>query len=707
MDRSTSKVCEMLTSSVFGKGGLVLLFVAYLFVPVMAQTDRDAVIKQLSKDVLQLITTNLENQPSNVLQTSIPTVDSLFNIINPAYELANNGPIYDQQVNKLKKDVGLDLRARYYYNSDHILEDGYVPSGELTRTRLRAGLDWSLLREGWQSNKNKIKRIHHQKTIDELENMLEKNDERLYFRYNLFIYFFNEAKLKLLLKRRKQLDKELDLLYKVYFLKGILYERIIDLKSRIEQINVQVANYQKYNEWIESTLNVAPLRDQFNVEEWPVLEVNLDYLIKDTGKSAILDSIDQINSEIEKLKNSSVNELSLRLQLDQNVTYSDDGLSDRSFASFGISLNVPTSVLFNKQAKDDLVLVKAGKRQQFNTYEHLNAQSELINYHYEYDYKLKTYVKFLYKEMLYKEKIRVETIDQENYLDIYRSLDMLKYIDVLREIQLETLDLQQQMYLLLLKIYGKTHYRSIREFTKQINIADFYERLPGTRTLVLDPSDWKQYDQYFIKNYLLSNDFEKIVIKTKNPMQKEIHALSKVLQDNGIEIVVVLDNPELLQASPNLAWNNIQQYMQIGGYSGAVIDLSVLPTSGGVVSEESIQRFIELQTLSGQQSDLANVFLGLQIDLDRYYPFRFDKVEHLQVKFPGKKRIRELESLLSRPDIDPQQLALSIRADEFKDRVELEGFVEQMVKSYRISNILIEGLTDFIDLDKNILVRKE
>jgi len=685
----------------------MLLLVTCLLVPVIAQTDRDAVIQQLSKNVLQLIQTNLENQPDNTLQTSIPTVDSLFNIINPAYELADNGQIYEQQINKLKKDIGLDLRARYYYNSDHILEDGYIPSGELTRTRLRAGLDWSLLREGWQSNKNKIKRIQHQKTIDELENLLEKNDERLYFRYNLFIYFFNEAKLKLLLKRRRQLDEELDLLYKVYFLKGILYERIIDLKSRIEQINVQVSNYQKYNEWIESTLNVAPLRDQFKVEEWPVLEVNLDYLIQDTGKSEILDSIDQINTEIEKLKNSSVNELSLRLQLDQNLNYSDDGQSDRSFASIGISLNIPTSVLFNKQAKDDLVLVKAGKRRQFNTYEHLNTQSELINYHYEYDYKLKTYVKFLYKEMLYKEKIRVETIDQENYLDIYRSLDMLKYIDILREVQLETLDLRQQMYLLLLKIYGKTHYRSIREFTKQINIADFYERLPGSRTLVLDPSDWKQYDQYFIKNYLLSNDFEKIIIKTKNPMQKEIHALSRVLRDNGIEIVVVLDNPELLQASAGLAWNNIRQYMQIGGYSGAVIDLSALPSSAGVVSDESVRRFIELQRLSGQESDLKDSFLGLQIDLDRYYPIRFDQVEHLQVKFPGMSRIRELETLLSRPDIDPQQLALSIRADEFKDRVELEGFIEQMVKSYRISNILIEGLTDFIDLDKNILVRKE
>lgn len=686
----------------------IFLFGFVLFVlPLFAQTKQKASIQKLSKDILGLIQSNLETQPTAMPSAEIPTMDSLFNIINPAYELADNGFVRQQQINKLKKDIGLDIRARYFYNSDHILEEDYIPTGELTRSRVRTGLEWSLLREGWQGNKNKIKQLQFQKTIDELEAQLEKNDERLYFRYNLFIYFFNEAKLKLLIKRRSQLNKELDLLYKVYFLKGILYDQILDLKSRIEQINVQISNFQKYNQWVESTLNVASLRDQFNVEEWPVLEVDLDYLIQDTARTDILDAIDQCNSDIEKLKNSSVNELSLRLQLDQNLSFSDDRNSDRSFASFGLTLNIPTSVLFNKEAKEDLVLVKADKRRQFNHYEHLNTQSEIINYHYEYDYKLKTYVKFLYKEMLYKEKIRVETVDQQNYLDIYRSLDMLKYIDVLREIQIETLDLRQQMYLLLLKIYGKTHYRSIRDFTKKINIAEFYDRLPGARTLVLDPSDWKEHDQYFIKNYLLSNDFENVIIKTSNPLQKEIHGLSEVLKDNGIGIIVVLNNPELLKVSTDMAWGNIRKYMEIGGYNGAIIDWTGIPAGGSGANEQMLSQFNQLQEIMNQDENYSSGSFGLQIDLDKYYPFRFDRVENIMIKLSGINQIRELESFLYRPDIDPERVALTVKANQFKDRVDLEDFIDRMVKDHQISGIMIEGLTDFINLDKKILARKE
>ena len=68
------------------------------------------------------------------------------------------------------------------------------------------------------------------------------------------IYLFNESKIKLLTAREAQLIEQQKLLYQVYFLKGILYEEIIDIKSRIEQVKVQLKNYRDYNDWFESCL---------------------------------------------------------------------------------------------------------------------------------------------------------------------------------------------------------------------------------------------------------------------------------------------------------------------------------------------------------------------------------------------------------------------------------------------------------------------
>ncbi|MEM1321965.1 MAG: hypothetical protein AAGG75_17015 [Bacteroidota bacterium] len=667
------------------------------------QMVRDTMIERISTDILYLIKTNLNDPPVETTSAEVPAVDSFFNLINPNFELADQDWVHQKNIEKLKKDFGLDIRASYFYNSDHIFEEDYQPTGQLTRSRVRAGLEWSILREGWQSNQNRIRQVEHQRDIDALEAQLRKNDERLYFRYNLFIYFFNKAKIELLHKRRLQLNKELELLYQVYFLKGILYEQIINLKSRIEQINVQLENYQKYNLWAEATLDVSSLRRQFDVQDWPILEVDLDYLAKDPGKEQLLDSIDLLALQIEELKNSPVNEVSLRLQADQNLNYADDGISDRSFMSFRLALGIPTAVLFNRNSKQEMVLAKSAQRNQFRKYEHLNTQTELINYHYEYNYKLKQYVEFLHKRLLYKEKIRVETIDQKNYVDIYRSLRILRYMDDLRSIELESLDIKQQMYLQLLKIYGKTHYRSIVDFVRPVDVSNYFERLPGGRTLVLESNEWKRHDANFIKNYLLSNDFEQVVIETGNPMQKEIQLLSAMLQKKGIRVQVIIDNPQLLEVSSELAANNVAQYLEMGRYDGAVLDLG---DGRAIGTAARIDRFVRLQRLVKQQRS-SKAGIGLKIRADFPYLGLLAPVDQLILRVPEPTNFRLLEAIITNPAIDPQKLTLSVEAGKFKDRMQLELFIEQMVERYKINNIIIEGLSNFIALDTKILVKTE
>ena len=131
-------------------------------------------------------------------------------------------------------------------------------------TRARIGVEWKILREGFFGNRDKAKLLEEEQELESLKFQLDNNNGCLYFRYNMLIYLFNEEKTKLLEAREKQLEKQLELLYQVYFLKGILYEDVVKVKSEIEQIKVRIENNKEYNRWVESTLDMANLTKDYN-----------------------------------------------------------------------------------------------------------------------------------------------------------------------------------------------------------------------------------------------------------------------------------------------------------------------------------------------------------------------------------------------------------------------------------------------------------
>lgn len=675
-----------------------------------AQATDDPVVERISKDILSLIKKNLNRQPANVVNNNLESADRLFNITEENLDLTSKDQIFEYQIKKLKKDIGINLKAQYFINHDQSFDAEDATDGNLSGSRTRVGLEWNILREGWLGNQQRAKRLDDQRKLDNLKFALDNNDSKLYYRFNLMIYLFNEEKIKLLAAREAQLIEQQKLLYQVYFLKGILYEEIIDIKSRIEQVKVQLKNYRDYNDWFESTLGENHLDTDYAIAELPVLHVNLDYLLHENSKEILLDSIQQLEQKIAFGADRAVNDVALRVQAYRNRNHFSDELRDtREFNSIGVGLSVPLELLFNKKTKNNLAYAKIKNRQHFNNYEALNTSSEIINYYYEYNYKMKTYMEFLHKEMLYREKIRVETVNQKNYHDIYRSLRILRHLDIMRNIQAEMLDLKQQMYLLLLKIYGKTHYETIQNFVRPLDVNDFYQRLPADRLMALTAQDLEANSAEFIRDYLTTNGIRRIVLAPDlDGKSTKVIRLKKAISGRKIQLARRFSGAALLKtANPS---SSIAYALSAEKFSGVVLDFSDYTTTE---QRMEVQTFlIDQFELFGERYGADETIFRYQVTLAPGYPIEFLNVlaktaDLITFEVEKPQQLDYFEVLSDNGFSGMSKTGIDLQKKNFKDRVELEAYIDMVKNVYQINFITLNSLNEFLEIDTKTIIKRE
>ncbi len=675
-----------------------------------AQATDDPVVERISKDILTLIRKNLNRQSASTENTNLEPADRLFNITEPNLDLTSKDQIFQYRIQKLKKDIGVNLKAQHFINHDQSFDAEDGTDGNLSGSRTRVGVEWNILREGWLGNQQKAKRLNDQRKLDNLKFALDNNDSKLYYRFNLMIYLFNQEKIKLLAAREAQLIEQQKLLYQVYFLKGILYEEIIDIKSRIEQVKVQLKNYRDYNEWFESTLGENHIDTDFAIAELPVLHVNLDYLLHENSKEVLLDSIQQLEQKIAFGADRAINDISLRVQGYRNLNHFSDELRDtRKFNSIGVGLSVPLELLFNKKTKNNIAYAKIQNRQHFNNYEALNTSSEIINYYYEYNYKMKTYMEFLHKEMLYREKIRVETVNQKNYHDIYRSLRILRHLDIMRNIQAEMLDLKQQMYLLLLKIYGKTHYETIQNFVRPLDVNDFYQRLPADRLMMITSQDLEANSSEFIRDYLTTNGIRRIVLAPNlDGKNQKVLGLKKAVNGRKIQLARKFSGDELLKnTNPS---GSLAYALSAEKFDGIVLDFSDYKSTA---QRSEVQNFlIDQFELFTDRSSADEEIFRYQIALAPGYPIEFlnvlaKMVDLISFKVEEPQQLDYFEVLSNNGFSGMSKIGIDIKKKNFRDRVELEAYIDMIKNVYEINYITLNGLNEFLDIDTKSIIKKE
>ncbi|HHS95321.1 MAG TPA: hypothetical protein ENJ45_01935 [Phaeodactylibacter sp.] len=680
----------------------LLFFVFCLSANVLsAQSTRDASIQKIGKDLLHLIESNIAQRHTDSYGTDTASLNELYNLSDPRFQLANKAMIQAQRAAQAKKNLGLDFKWQYFLNTDSFLDDDENDAeNDAFDNRARFGFQWELLSGGLFGNRHKAKKLLNTQKLENLKHDLEINDVRLFLRYNIMIFIFNEAKIKLLRHSLLQVQQELELLYKVYFLKGILYEEILKAKSKLEQMKVQIENYESYNRWIENTLDIPDLGKRFQNEKLPIFEINLNYVMDDQHRELLADSLRRLEENIQKYSNKAIDEISLKLQLYQYLGANDGlGLTDKSYLSAGFSLNVPMEIFFDRKVRQKLQQEQISQRVDFNNYAHINEKSEIINYYYEYNYKLKSFMEFLYKEMLYQERIRMEIVNHRDFADIHRSLRILRLMDDLRSIRLEMIDLKQQMYLLLLKIYGNTHYRSVLPVIQPIDMAGYYLRLPASRTITIDEAALKQFDAAFITNYLLSNGIQRVIFAdySSSTNQKE-KALFAKLRKARIAVWRSMPAGDRLGSFSTIE-QIITKQMMGDSFDGILLDFSHLPKGEKQKVQEYLLANLDLWYRLGDK-------ICIQIDkgYSRELIGTLAKAVNKIIIMPESKADIDYLRKVANISSAKSNTAILIEANKFKDRIELEAYIDMLHEVYNVKHVNIIGFRDFISLDSKTLV---
>jgi hypothetical protein len=669
--------------------------------PLLGQSFRDSTINEIGEKLLVLIEYNIASRLASSYGNDTAALNALYNLTDPRFELAGKAMTNAYKSEQARKDLGLDFNMQYFLNSDSFLDNDQLDANnDFIDNRARIGFQWELLRNGFFGNRHQAKKLQHSQNLEALKYDLEINDERLFLRYNVIIFMFNESKIKLLKESQAQVQQELELLYKVYFLKGILYEEILSAKSKMDQMKVQLDNYESYNEWILKTLGIPDLKQRFKNEDLPIFEVNVDHLMKDNDGEIMGDSIRKLEENIQKYTNRAIDEVSLKLHL-HHYLGGDDGfaLQERNYISSGITLTVPTEIIFDSKSRNRLKEEQIKERVAFNHYEHINEKSEIINYYYEYNYKLKTFMEYLYKEMLYQERIRMEIVNHQDFTDIHRSLRILRLMDDLRSIRLEMIDLKQQMYLLLLKIYGNTHYRSVTPIVNKIDVASYYQRLPASRSIVMDEAALNQYDQQFIVNYLLSNGVERVLFSTYTPGgKKKAMVLQGLLRESGMQCWQVIPGSQMW-SSPDAGPQQIAKELAINHHDGVWLDFTNLPSGDKERSQNYLAANLDL--FDKEKGTIA-------VQIDKGYPRELigtlaQAADRITLKLSSQGDLEYLR-LVSNIPSTKNKLSIVIEAKKFKDRIDMEGYIDMIHGVYNINHVTIVGFMDYMSLDNKTLV---
>lgn len=429
----------------------------------------------------------------------------------------------------LLKDKGLRINSSAGTNDFGGFETGNI-------FRVRAGLEWNLLDEGFYDRKNKAQTFEIEKEILELEKDIASKDINYGYLYNYVIYCFNKSKLDILEEKFYLLEILIKRYESLYHAHGANYQDLIQLYNQAEESILLKEVFTAFNEYYSTDFwkglpNLIPAY-------LPLLDLN----IKDIVNQVSTDSskIDLANLKYEKntLESKMVNRT--RLSVYNNAYWRPFTSSTESnYFINNIGIRFSTNLSNRKNEKDIVNGLKTLKDINDFKAENFVKEKELLNYILDYHAKLRTYTRFYYRLKSLDEDKRLDnairlvnnTTPQTSLKELNLELDKLNT-------QFELLEIKQQLYLALLKICHLSGIQDISQYSseKEYTLGQF--KLKGKRILRLTSENLEKYEYDFIKEYLLENEFRQVIITEKS---SELDTLLTDLENKGIKVYTEIE----------------------------------------------------------------------------------------------------------------------------------------------------------------------
>lgn len=606
-------------------------------------------------------------------------------------------------IEALKADVGLDFYSSAVYN----FEPGISETEDLFfRSRVNAGIDWQILKSGLVGNKRKIRELEIQNQINQLITLKSKKESQYVYLYNYIIYLFNKRQLDYVRQRIEIIDSFLSISNQMYLVRATRWEDIVELRNRKETLSNIQRNLSKYNTGFERTYSQMGFNEDVNVDKLPILELDAQRIFQGIQFDSLDTQMNELLKEQLTYKYNRSKDMSLRAYMRYNLYTNAEtiGQSIRTFGAVGATFNAPLFQNNNNRqiAEKELAYIQSeAERRQ------TEVNNSLLNQYYEYEYVFKSYMEFFGDKGVVFERLRRELIkDDMNDLS-FSPLNAIHQIDQIYAIETDLLDIKQNLYLKLLRIYTDMNLDNLGQIAEEVLLDGFFDKTSGERSLYIWSNGFNRFSPQFLSNYIANNGFINLYL---SPGAAEQERLGGFLKRENLQKVSIY---RLVGENSYAIDGNAQGLLNIIGevnsseYKGIQLDIEPHTLDDW---DENMEVYLNnLIQVTKQARKALNSSKSVSISIPNFYPESAiealgELVDEIVVMSYGRAEIDfVIRKLEEERRIASDKLVVAFRAQDFKDRVVMEDFILDFIQKTGIENIAIHDLENLIVLDQKTI----
>lgn len=516
---------------------MILVMSGMLFSVTFAQEDPTS---SLIKEMYQIWEKAYQRERANLIDGSKEEAIQLLTPLdtNASISKETEGKILLAESDLVRKDWGLNWSNGYVYNTAPGMD---VADNIIYRSRVQSEVSWNILDNGWIENRGKSKQLRNDAEILGYESLTGDGQVDIIANWHAIIYQFNLQKIDILRERLTLAEQRVDIAYQLKNVGMISHEELLKHLEGYAEISSLFKIYEDYNQQVYADL------PRINRTDLPLIDLNYQYAFAELSAPSH-DSIAILELENLSLQNKFYNEMDLRVFGRYNYYDLVNIANNRAFVTFGVGMSIPLA--FQKKEKEHLLELKKqqiAEKKYDHTISQTKASQDVLNYFYEFRYKLKQFNSFYYKQLMYQELLRQEQARyQMDYLS-FNPLKALRWLDESMSIEIELVDIKQQLYLYALRMVSAAPQLSPEQLIipLQLNDLEMEQVQRSEKGVYVWSKTITQQDPSFLVNYLKLHRIKSVVISSSTS-RDQLNPWMKQCLEAGITTSVMIGDNHLI-----------------------------------------------------------------------------------------------------------------------------------------------------------------
>ena len=484
-------------------------------------------------------------------------------------------------------------------------------------------------------------------------------------------------------------------------------EDLISIYARKAEIESMYGIYNTYNSQLEPDFPVYV----DNIKRITLLDLNYETLLGELSvNESISDSVKFYEQKNVDLENSVLHDISLKTFSRYNWYDMTNGANgNRNFFSLGASVSVPLP--FNNKIERQLLVLENELKHREENNQNNTFQKDILNDAYEYRYKLKQFVNLIEKRAKFTELLRQERVKYKlDRLD-FNTVKAINLVDEVLKIDIELTDLQQNMYLKILRIHEKLPKVNPSDLVKPIRLSEIRVKSHKIESVYAWSSALRNYKKEFIAEYFVYNNVQNAIIsfnKDTTLINYREELCSKLAQNN-INVEALIGANNLIKEADPVSYLN--QVVPNNTNINAV-HLDVEPHTYSDWKENKATYLVDYLTMLEKVISFTdNKKMKTTVSIPLHYPENETKLiidkafktyfmayENVKPEYIIKKIKSYLET--------PEKIVVCLRTDDFNFIDEVYTLIDKLKEELGNVEFCIHDIESLYELHKKTLNEK-